>query len=119
MCNYYTNSSKPCTKRKHSLTHSVHNFDIKTQQRQYEKRNSKLFSSMNITCKYPRLPWCLRCKESTCNVGDLGLILGFGRFPGEWHGNPHQCSCWRIPMDRGGRRAIVHGVSKSGTGLSD
>ena len=27
-------------------------------------------------------------KESTCNVGDLGLIPGLGRSPGEGHGNP-------------------------------
>ena len=26
---------------------------------------------------------------------------------------------WRIPMDRGARQAIVHGVSKSQTWLSD
>ena len=27
-------------------------------------------------------------KESTCNVGNLGLILGSGRSPGEENGNP-------------------------------
>ena len=27
-------------------------------------------------------PWWLRCKESACNVGDLGLIVGLGRSPG-------------------------------------
>ena len=27
------------------------------------------------------LPWWLRCKESACNAGDLGLIPGLGRFP--------------------------------------
>ena len=32
-------------------------------------------------------------KESACNVGDLGLILGLGRSPGEGNGNPLQCSC--------------------------
>ena len=29
-------------------------------------------------------------KESVCNVGDLGLILGMGRSPGGGHGNPLQ-----------------------------
>ena len=29
-------------------------------------------------------------KESACNVGDLGLIPGFGRSPGGGHGNPLQ-----------------------------
>ena len=27
-------------------------------------------------------------KESACNMGDLGLIPGLGRFPGGGHGNP-------------------------------
>ena len=29
-------------------------------------------------------------KESACNVGDLGLIPGLGRSPGEGNGNPLQ-----------------------------
>ena len=33
-------------------------------------------------------------KESACNVGDLGLIPGFGRSPGEGKGNPLQYSDW-------------------------
>ena len=32
-------------------------------------------------------------KESACNAGDPGLILGLGRSPGEGNGNPHQYSC--------------------------
>ena len=36
-------------------------------------------------------------KESTCNVGDLGLILGLGRSPGGGHGNPLQYSCLENP----------------------
>ena len=32
-------------------------------------------------------------KESACNAGDLSLILGWGRSPGEGHGNPLQYSC--------------------------
>ena len=38
-------------------------------------------------------PGGLAGKESTCNVGDLGLIPGLGRSPGEGHGNPLQYSC--------------------------
>jgi len=29
-------------------------------------------------------------KESACNEGDLGLITGLGRHPGEGNGNPFQ-----------------------------
>jgi len=32
-------------------------------------------------------------KEPTCNVGDLGLIPGLGRSPGEGTGYPLQYSC--------------------------
>ena len=38
------------------------------------------------------LPWWLSSKESACNAGDLGLIPGLGRFPGEGNGNPAQYS---------------------------
>ena len=36
-------------------------------------------------------------KESTCNVGDLGLIPGLGRSPGGGHGNPLQYYCLENP----------------------
>ena len=36
-------------------------------------------------------------KESACNVGDLGLIPGSGRFPGGGNGNPLQDSCLENP----------------------
>ena len=47
-------------------------------------------------------------KESACNAGDLGLIPGLGRSPGEGSGNPLQYSCLGNPTDRG-----IHGVTKS------
>ena len=58
-------------------------------------------------------------KESACSVGDLGLIPGLGRSPGEGNGNQLQLSCLENSMDRGAWRAIVHGVAKSQTQLSD
>ena len=58
-------------------------------------------------------------KESTCNAGDPGLILGLGRSPGGGHGNPLQCLCPENPMAREAWWATVHGVTKSGTQLSD
>ena len=36
-------------------------------------------------------------KESTCNVGDLGLIPGLGRSPREENGYPASILAWRIP----------------------
>ena len=40
-------------------------------------------------------------KASVYNAGDLGLIPGWGRFPGEGNGNPLQYSCLENPMDGG------------------
>ena len=40
-------------------------------------------------------------KASACNAGDLGLIPGSGRSPGEGNGSPLQYSCPENPMDGG------------------
>ena len=40
-------------------------------------------------------------KTSAYNTGDLGLIPGLGRSPGEGNGNPLQYSCLENPMDGG------------------
>ena len=61
-------------------------------------------------------------KNLLVNAGDLrdtGLIPGPGRSPREGNGNPLQYSFLENPMDRGAWRAIVHGVAKSQTQLSD
>ena len=49
-------------------------------------------------------------KEFACNAGDLPLIPGLGRSPGEEKGYPLQYSGLENSMDR-----IVHGVAKSWT----
>ena len=36
-------------------------------------------------------------KESACNVGDLSLIPGLGRFLGGGNGKPCQCLCLENP----------------------
>ena len=51
-------------------------------------------------------------KASACNAGDLGLIPGSGRSPGEGYGNPLQYSCLENPMDGGTWWATVPGVAK-------
>ena len=58
-------------------------------------------------------------KESACDAGDLGSILGLGGSPGVGHSNPLQYSGLENPMDRGAWRAAVQGIAKSGTQLSD
>ena len=53
-------------------------------------------------------------KESACNAGDLGSVLGLERSPGEGKGYPLQYSALENSMD-----CIVHGVTKSQTQLID
>ena len=54
-------------------------------------------------------------KESTCNVGDLYLIPGLGRSPGEGNAYPFQYSCLEYPLTREAWQTSVHGVVKSQT----
>ena len=49
-------------------------------------------------------------KESACNAGDLGLISGLRRSPGEGDGKPLQYSGLENSMD-----SIVYEVAKSQT----
>ena len=58
------------------------------------------------------LPWWFSGKESTHNAGDVGLIPGSGRSPGEGNDNPLQYSCPGNPMDRRAWLATVHRVAK-------
>ena len=58
---------------------------------------------------YFRLPWWLSGKKSACNAGDMGLIPGSGRAPGEGNGNPVQYSCLGNPLDGGAWWVTVHG----------
>ena len=59
-------------------------------------------------------PCGLAGKESAFNVGDLGLIPGLGRSPGEGKGYPLQYSGLENSME-----CIDHGVARSRTQLSD
>ena len=52
-------------------------------------------------------------KVSAYNSGDLGLIPGLGRSPGEGNGTPLQYSCLENPMDKETWQVTVHGVTES------
>ena len=69
----------------------------------YRKQELRQFSIMGF-------PGGSAGKESTCYVGDLGLIPGLGRSPGEEKGYPLQYSGLENSMD-----CIVHGVTRSRT----
>ena len=51
------------------------------------------------------------------NAGDVGLIPGLGRSPGEGNGYPLQYSYLENPMDRGIWQATVHGDAQRWTQL--
>ena len=65
-----------------------------------------------------KLPWWLRWYTICLQCGDLGLIPGSGRSPGEGNGSPIQYSCMDNSMDRVDLQATVHGVTKSWARLS-
>ena len=54
-------------------------------------------------------------KIPLASAGDMGLIPGLGKYPGEGNGNTLQYSCLENPMDRGASRATVHGVAELDT----
>ena len=58
-------------------------------------------------------------EESGCNAGDLGLIPGSGRSPGEGNCNSLEYSRVKNSMDRGTWWNTVHGVEESQTRLSN
>ena len=58
-------------------------------------------------------PGVSESKESTCNAGDLGSILGWEDPLEEGMAIHSSILAWRIPMDRGAWWATVHGVAQS------
>ena len=72
---------------------------------------------MSLDCIHFLVSPVAQCKESACNAGAAGSILGSPRSPEGRHDNPSQYSCLENPMCRGACKAIVHRVIKSQTWL--
>ena len=53
------------------------------------------------------------------DAGDLDVISGLGRPPGEGNGNPLQYPCLENSMGRGAWQVTVYGITKSQIRLSD
>ena len=89
-----------------------------TSQRPAAERNIEecldIFQVLKNTPSCRGFPGGLAGKESTCDVGDLRLIPGLGRSPGEGNNYPFRYSGLDNSMD-----CIVHGVAKSWTQLSN
>ena len=75
---------------------------------------SNFFQTLNFLFYNGVFPCGSAGKESACNAGDLGLIPGLGRSPGEGKGYSLQYSGLENSMD-----CVIHGVTKSWTQLSD
>ena len=79
---------------------------------------NKQKSTNKVSSEHLDFPGSSDSKESACNAGDSGLILGLGKSLGERNGNLLQYSYLNYPMERGAWQVIVHRVSKSHTKLS-
>ena len=77
----------------------------------FSRQKPRLLVKINVI---PGFPGGSAGKESTCHAGDLGLIPGLKRSPGEGNGYPLQYSGLENSMD-----CIVYGITKSWTQLSD
>ena len=83
-----------------------------------------IFNFLNHFEFYPYcwmgLPWWLSGKESTSSAGDEGSIPGLGIFPMNKKMTMHSSIlAWEISWTEGAWWAMVCGVAKSQTGLSD
>ena len=85
----------------------------------YIERQTDIHSSFQGTMVCFSFPGGLNSKEYACNAKAPSSIPGLGRSPGERNGYPLQYSCLENSMDRGAWWATVHGVTKSGTWLSN
>ena len=60
--------------------------------------------------------WGFSCgsagKESICNVGVVGYILGLGRSPGEGKGYLHPVSCMKLENMVNGKKKMQKTVAK-------
>ena len=70
-------------------------------------------------CKYVDFPGGSLVRNLPAITGDTVSITGSGRSLGGGNGNPLQYSRLGNPMDRGVWQAIVRGVTKSRTRLTD
>ena len=79
------------------------------------KRCAFIISPLLLCCTFWKgFPCGSASKDSPCNAGDLGLIPGLGRYPGEGKGYPFQYSGLENSMD-----STIRGIAKSQTQLSD
>ena len=72
---------------------------------------------MKITIQ--SFPGSSMVKNTPANTEGMSSMPRLGRSPGEGNRNPLQYSCLEISVKRGAWQAIIHGVTKESTQLSD
>ena len=82
----------------------------------FGRRWGKIKSVYQLVLGFPSGPVV---KNLPANTGDMGSVPESERYPGEGNGNELQCSCLENPTDRGAWWALVPGVAKSQTQLSN
>ena len=73
------------------------------------KTNTKYTVKLTSDVDFPGGPVV---KNLPTNTGDVGSIPGSGKPSGKENGDPLQYSCLGDPMERGGWKAAVHGITK-------
>ena len=101
------------------LVGSISSLIINFSHLEWASVSAKYLKDPVVFIPWPGLLMWLSGKESPCQAGDLGSILGLRRSSWKGNGNPLLYSCLGNPMDRAAPRATVHGVAKSWTWLSN
>ena len=75
-----------------------------------------LFYNKHVQIEMNKLFWGVPggsvVKNPPANAGDLGLIPGSGRVPGEGSSHSSKYSCLESPIHKGAQRTAIHGVTK-------
>ena len=84
-----------------------------------KRENKSIYSSRQSYKGYQSFPDGSVVKKPPANAGDVGSVLGLGRFSGEGNGNPLQYARLGNPTDTGAWSVIVHAVTESQTQPGD
>ena len=113
---YVTFKIKKCSSLLCPISHSIQkDIDVPALENHDEYVNFILYLSIYSV----GFPCGSEGEDSACNAGDLSLIHGSGRSPGEENGTPLQYFCLENPMNGGAWQATVHRVAKNQSRVSD
>ena len=91
-----------------------HTSDKQLVARMYKEHSQLKKDKIANQKKWAGFPGGSVVKNPPANVGNMGLIPGSERSPGEGNGNPLHYSCLQNPTDRGAGQTTTHGVARAG-----